>query len=132
MDLQAFGGWPGVLGLLTSRADLSAEQAGAAMAEILAGDATPAQIAGFMVALRMKGETVDELTGLVRAMLDVAETVPVDDPASLLDIVGTGGDRAHTINVSTLAALVAAGAGARVCKHGNRALRRPARRASRR
>lgn len=121
MDLQAFGGWPFVLGLLTSRANLEAEQARAAMAEILAGNATPAQTAGFIVALRMKGETVEELGGLVGAMLDVAEAVPLGDPSTVLDIVGTGGDRAHTINVSTLAALVAAGAGATVCKHGNRA-----------
>lgn len=121
MDLQGLGGWPAVLGPLTGRDDLTADQAAAAMAEILAGNATPAQIAAFIVALRMKGETVEELTGLVRAMLEVAERVPLDDASSVLDIVGTGGDRSHTINVSTLAALVAAGAGARVCKHGNRA-----------
>jgi anthranilate phosphoribosyltransferase len=119
--LDALGGWPAVLGPLTSGSDLTAAQAGAAMAEILDGAATPSQIAGFIVALRMKGETVDELTGLVGAMLAVAEVVPLTDPASVIDIVGTGGDRAHTINVSTLAALVVAGAGAKVCKHGNRA-----------
>jgi anthranilate phosphoribosyltransferase len=91
------------------------------MAEILDGAATPAQIAGFIVALRMKGETVEELGGLVDAMLAAAErvTLPSDEP--VVDIVGTGGDRAHTINVSTLSALVVAGAGGRVCKHGNRA-----------
>jgi anthranilate phosphoribosyltransferase len=119
--LDALGGWPAVLGPLTSGSDLTAAQAGAAMAEILDGAATPSQIAGFIVALRMKGETVEELTGLVGAMLAVAEVVPLADPASVIDIVGTGGDRAHTINVSTLAALVVAGAGAKVCKHGNRA-----------
>ena len=91
------------------------------MAEILAGAATPAQIAGFIVALRMKGETVDELAGLLGAMYGAAERVELDDPTGVVDVVGTGGDRSHTINVSTLAALVVAGAGGRVCKHGNRA-----------
>ena len=91
------------------------------MAEILDGAATPAQIAGFIVALRMKGETVEELAGLVEAMLAAAERVELDPGPDAVDIVGTGGDRAHTINVSTLAALVVAGAGGRVCKHGNRA-----------
>jgi anthranilate phosphoribosyltransferase len=91
------------------------------MAEILDGAATPAQIAGFIVALRMKGETVDELGGLVDAMLAAAERVTLAPDEPVVDIVGTGGDRAHTINVSTLSALVVAGAGGRVCKHGNRA-----------
>lgn len=118
---SGLGGWPGVLGTLTSGGDLSGDVAQAAMTEILAGDATPAQIAAFMVALRMKGETVDELGGLVDAMLAFAPVVPLDDPDSTMDIVGTGGDRAHTINVSTIAAFVVAGAGVRVCKHGNRA-----------
>lgn len=118
---QQAGAWPGVLGVLTSGADLSGAVAEATMAEILAGNATPAQIAAFMVALRMKGETVDELGGLVDAMLAVAAIVPLEDPAGTVDVVGTGGDRAHTINVSTIAAFVVAGAGARVCKHGNRA-----------
>ncbi|MGH9258639.1 MAG: anthranilate phosphoribosyltransferase, partial [Acidimicrobiales bacterium] len=118
---MSFEGWPAVLGTLSGRGDLTTGQARAAMSEILDGAATPAQIAGFIVALRMKGETVDELTGLVDAMLAAAERVdlPAGDP--VVDIVGTGGDRAHTINVSTLAALVVAGAGGRVCKHGNRA-----------
>lgn len=115
------GGWSGVLGVLASRGDLAGEVAEAAMAEILAGNATPAQIAAFMVALRMKGETVEELGGLVDAMLGVAATVPLADPATTMDVVGTGGDRAHTINVSTITAFVVAGAGAKVCKHGNRA-----------
>ncbi len=115
------GGWPGVLGTLTAGDDLPGPTAEAAMAEILAGNATTAQIAAFMVALRMKGETVDELGGLVDAMLGVAPTVPLADPAATVDVVGTGGDRAHTINVSTIAAFVVAGAGAKVCKHGNRA-----------
>jgi anthranilate phosphoribosyltransferase len=121
--LADLGGWPALLGVLTSRRDLTAEQAAAGMAEVLEGAATPSQIAGFIVALRMKGETVEELTGLLTAMLDAAEKVPVDglDTAHLIDTCGTGGDRSHTINVSTMAALVCAGAGASVCKHGNRA-----------
>jgi anthranilate phosphoribosyltransferase len=120
MPLTELGGWPAILGDLTSGRDLTVDQARAAMAEILDGAATPAQIAGFIVALRMKGETVDELTGLVDAMLAAAERVTLPDPGAVVDVVGTGGDRAHTINVSTLAALVVAGAGGRVCKHGNR------------
>jgi anthranilate phosphoribosyltransferase len=121
MEFDEVGGWPAILGTLAGRRDLTTEQACAAMAEILDGAATPAQIAGFIVALRMKGETVEELGGLVDAMLAAAErvTLPPDEP--VVDIVGTGGDRAHTINVSTLSALVVAGAGGRVCKHGNRA-----------
>jgi anthranilate phosphoribosyltransferase len=121
MGFDEVGGWPGVLGTLAVRRDLTTEQARAAMAEILDGAATPAQIAGFIVALRMKGETVDELGGLVDAMLAAAERVTLAPDQPVIDIVGTGGDRAHTINVSTLSALVVAGAGGRVCKHGNRA-----------
>jgi anthranilate phosphoribosyltransferase len=117
----AFAGWPAVLGTLARGGDLAGDQARAVMAEILEGAATPAQIAGFIVALRMKGETVDELAGMVDAMLAAAERVTLDPGVSAVDIVGTGGDRAHTINVSTLSALVVAGAGGRVCKHGNRA-----------
>ena len=89
------------------------------MSEIMDGSATPAQIAGFVVALRSKGETVDEVDGLVRAMY--LRATPISVPAPAVDVVGTGGDRAHTVNISTMAALVAAGAGARVVKHGNRA-----------
>jgi anthranilate phosphoribosyltransferase len=121
MRLEEAGGWPGVLGMLSQGRDLTAEEARAAMAEVLAGEATPAQIAGFIVALRMKGETVEELGGLVDAMLAAAEQVTLTIDGPVVDVVGTGGDRAHTINVSTLSALVVAGAGGRVCKHGNRA-----------
>ncbi|HEX8803158.1 MAG TPA: anthranilate phosphoribosyltransferase [Acidimicrobiales bacterium] len=121
MRFDELGGWPAILGALSGRRDLTADEARAAMAEILDGAATPAQIAGFVVALRIKGETVDELTGLVEAMLDAAERVALPDDVDAVDVVGTGGDRAHTINVSTLSALVVAGAGGRVCKHGNRA-----------
>jgi anthranilate phosphoribosyltransferase len=121
MEFDEVGGWPGVLGTLAARRDLTTEQARAAMAEILDGAATPAQIAGFIVALRMKGETVDELGGMVDAMLAASERVTLAPDQPVVDVVGTGGDRAHTINVSTLSALVVAGAGGRVCKHGNRA-----------
>ena len=115
------GGWPVVLGTLMEGGDLDADQARATMAEILDGAASPAQIAAFVVALRMKGETVVELVGMVDAMLDASTRVEIDTSGPVIDVVGTGGDRAHTINVSTLAALVVAGAGGRVCKHGNRA-----------
>ncbi len=111
--------WPDVLSRLISRADLSADQTGWAMREILAGDATPSQIAGFAVALRAKGETVEEVEGLVATMYEFAPPLTYDDRA--VDIVGTGGDRAHTVNISTMAALVTAGAGVPVIKHGNRA-----------
>ncbi|WP_426572545.1 anthranilate phosphoribosyltransferase [Aquihabitans sp. McL0605] len=115
------GGWASVLGTLTQRGDLDRATAAAAMGEILDGNATPVQIAGFIVALRMKGETTDELIGLVNAMLDRSVRVELDDPEGVIDLVGTGGDRSHSINVSTLAALTVVGAGGRVCKHGNRA-----------
>lgn len=110
--------WPEVLGTLVAGQDLSAEQTAWAMGEILLGEASPAQIAGFAVALRAKGETVDEVAGLVASMYDVATPLSID--GRLLDIVGTGGDRSMSVNISTMAAIVAAGAGARVVKHGNR------------
>jgi anthranilate phosphoribosyltransferase len=89
------------------------------MSEIMEGAATPTQIAGFGVALRMKGETAAEVSGLAAAMLDHA--TPISVPGPLVDLVGTGGDGAHTVNISTMGAIVAAAAGARVAKHGNRA-----------
>ena len=118
-SLDDFGGWPGVLGRLTSGHDLSGEEAAAALGEIFGGNATPAQTAAFMVGLRMKGETVEEMTGLVRGMYEFADTIPVD--GDVIDTCGTGGDRSSSINVSTIASFVVAGAGGRVCKHGNRA-----------
>jgi anthranilate phosphoribosyltransferase len=121
VTLDDLGGWTAVLSRLTSGSDLDAVQAEAAMSEILEGAATSAQIAGFIVALRMKGETVEELTGLVAAMIAKATRVPLPGLDRVIDIVGTGGDRSSSINVSTLAAIVIAGAGGRVCKHGNRA-----------
>ncbi len=110
--------WPDVLGSLVAGTDLTAEQTAWAMGEILSGEATPSQISGFAVALRAKGETIDELTGLVEAMYVVS--TPIAVPGRLLDVVGTGGDRSMSVNISTMAAIVAAGAGARVVKHGNR------------
>lgn len=110
--------WPDILGRLTSGIDLSAADARRAMSEIMAGEATAAQISAFIVALRMKGETVDELTGLVEGMR--AASVRVEAGPGLVDTAGTGGDRSGTFNISTTAALIAAGAGARVAKHGNR------------
>ncbi len=115
------GGWPVVLGNLMGGTSLSREAARAVMTEVLDGAASPAQIAAFMVALRMKGETVDELVGMVEAMLAASTRVEVDTSGPVVDLVGTGGDRAHTINVSTISALVVAGAGGKVCKHGGQA-----------
>jgi anthranilate phosphoribosyltransferase len=124
MTLEELGGWPFVLGRLSSGADLTSDQAAAALAEVLEGNATPSQLAAFIFGLRCKGETVEEMTGLVQAMVDAAERVPV--PAEvhgrLVDTCGTGGDRSGTINISTMAAFVVAGAGVPVCKHGNRSI----------
>lgn len=100
---------------------LTAGEAEAAMAVIMTGNATPAQIGGYLVALRMKGETVEEITGSARAMRSQATRVPLPLTGPLLDTAGTGGDGAHTFNVSTAAAFVIAGAGRKVAKHGNRA-----------
>jgi anthranilate phosphoribosyltransferase len=111
--------WPDLLGHLVRRVDQPAEAVGWAMRQILAGEATPAQLAAFMVALRGKGETVTELTGLVDVMLEFATPITVPGPA--VDVVGSGGDRMNTVNISTMAAIVAAAAGATVVKHGNRA-----------
>src|SRR2546425_12294890 len=98
---------------------LSEAEAAHAFETIMRGDATPVQIAGFIVALRMKGETVDELTGFARTARAVATPIQVD--GALLDTCGTGGDGLATFNISTLAAIVAAACGVRVAKHGNRA-----------
>ena len=119
--LADLGGWPAVLRRLLAREDLSRDEAGAALHDVLEGAATQAQLAAFLVGLRMKGETPEEMAGLVAAVLAHAEALPLADPAGVLDTCGTGGDRSGSINVSTLSALVVAGAGARVCKHGNRA-----------
>ncbi|MBK5217130.1 MAG: anthranilate phosphoribosyltransferase [Propionibacteriales bacterium] len=111
--------WPDILTALIAGNDVDSTAAAWAMEEILSGAATPAQIAGFAVALRAKGETLDELIGLVETMY--AHAAPLDVPGRIVDIVGTGGDRAKTVNISTMSAVAMAGAGANVVKHGNRA-----------
>jgi len=111
--------WPALLTTLLAGGSLSAADTEWAMTEVMAGEATPAQLAGFAVALRAKGETAAEVAGLVRAML--AAGTPLSVPGRCVDTCGTGGDRAHTVNISTMAALVVAGAGVPVVKHGNRA-----------
>lgn len=108
-----------MLGTLIRHEDLDSAAAKWAMDQIMAGDASAAQIASFAVALRSKGETAAEMAGLADAMLAVAHRIEVPGPA--VDVVGTGGDRSHSVNISTMAAIVVAGTGARVVKHGNRA-----------
>lgn len=104
------------------RQDLTASEAEAAMEIIMTGQATPAQIGSYLTALRMKGETVEEITGSARAMRLQAGHIPLElDGGPLVDTAGTGGDGAHTFNISTAAAFIIAGAGRRVAKHGNRA-----------
>ncbi|WP_051967596.1 anthranilate phosphoribosyltransferase [Kitasatospora mediocidica] len=117
--VQVVHTWPDVLSTLLNGANLARVDAAWAMDRIMSGEASPAQVAGFVVALRAKGETVDEIAGLVDAMYAHAEPLHIPGPA--VDIVGTGGDRAKTVNISTMSAIVAAAAGAKVVKHGNRA-----------
>jgi anthranilate phosphoribosyltransferase len=119
---EPFHDWATVMSTLVAGNDLDAATAGSVMTTILRGDASAAQIGGFLVGLRAKGETVDELDGLLAATLREATWVSLseDERSRCVDIVGTGGDGTHSVNVSTMAALVMAGAGAPVCKHGNR------------
>lgn len=111
--------WPDVLDSLLLGHDLGADDTAWVMDRIMRGEASDAQIAGFAVALRAKGVTVTEMTGLVRTMYEHANVIEV--PGATVDIVGTGGDRAKTVNISTMSAIVVAGTGAKVVKHGNRA-----------
>ena len=111
--------WPSVYAELIAGRDLDRASAEWAMGQIMSGEATPAQIAGFLIGLRAKGESVEEMRGLAEVMLAHSHRIEVEGPS--LDIVGTGGDRAHTVNISTMAAMVCAAAGVRVVKHGNRA-----------
>jgi anthranilate phosphoribosyltransferase len=115
--------WPHLIATLLRGANLSTTDTAWAMGEIMDGSATPAQVAGFVVALRAKGETPSEIAGLVAAMLANATSValPEEIRTRAIDVVGTGGDGAHTVNISTMAALLAAAAGVPVVKHGNRA-----------
>ncbi len=111
--------WPDLYTSLLQGHDLSTAQAAWAMEQVMSGEASPAQLAAFLVALRAKGESVEEMRGLADVMLAHANRIEVPGPS--LDIVGTGGDRAHTVNISTMASIVIASCGVRVVKHGNRA-----------
>ena len=117
--LADLGGAAGVLERLLDGVSLSLEESQVVMDHVFDGEADPAVIAGLLIALRAKGETADELTGMVRSMLSHAAPLTVNRP--VMDIVGTGGDQKHSVNISTMSALVVAGAGVAVCKHGNRA-----------
>ena len=121
--IDELGGWPALLTELLERRDLPAAHARTAMSVILSGEATAAQLIGFLVALKAKGETPEEISGLLDAVLEAGTQVPLSDALrdKAVDIVGTGGDRSHSVNVSTMAAIVTAGAGVPVCKHGARA-----------
>ncbi|MCK6080476.1 anthranilate phosphoribosyltransferase [Microbacterium sp. EYE_5] len=111
--------WPEILTTLLADEDLSVSESTWAMRQVMQGQATPSQLAAFLIALRAKGETVDEIVGFRDAILEAAVPLPV--PADVLDIVGTGGDRYGTVNVSTTAAVIIAATGVPVVKHGNRA-----------
>ena len=119
MVAEASPTWPRLLTSLLAGHDLSTDEVRWAMGRVMDGEASPVQLAGFLVALRAKGETIAELTGLVQEMLSRAHRFEV--PGRALDIVGTGGDLMHTVNISTMASLVAAGTGVRIVKHGGRA-----------
>ncbi|MQA93214.1 MAG: anthranilate phosphoribosyltransferase [Streptosporangiales bacterium] len=111
--------WSNLLATLLAGESLTSDDTAWAMNEIMNGEATDVQVAGFAVALRAKGEEVAEVAGMAESML--AHATPIEVPGPIVDIVGTGGDRAHTVNVSTMGAIVAAAAGVRLVKHGNRA-----------
>jgi anthranilate phosphoribosyltransferase len=111
--------WPRLLNRLLAREDLSSADTAWAMNEIMAGEATPVQVAAFVVALRAKGESPAEVAGMAATMVERATRVEL--PMACVDVVGTGGDGAHTVNISSMAAVITAAAGAPVAKHGNRA-----------
>jgi len=114
--------WPEILARLSRGESLSAPESEDALGVVLAGEATPAQVGAFLALLHAKGETAEEVTGLARAMMAASVPCPLDaDDAVVVDLVGTGGDRLASINVTTLAAFITAGSGVPVCKHGNRA-----------
>jgi anthranilate phosphoribosyltransferase len=115
--------WPEVLARLSRRESLTAAEAEETLKTVVTGEATPAQVGAFLTLLHAKGETAEEVTGLARAMVDAAVPCPLaqDDAERAVDLVGTGGDRLSSINVTTLASFITAGCGVPVCKHGNRA-----------
>ena len=121
-EIDVVGGWGTVIARVLSGEELDAATIATAVEVILQGDASPAQIAGFLVALRCRGETSSELSAMLDVVLTHSVEVPLNESQRSLaiDVVGTGGDGSHSINVSTMAAIVAAGAGTPVCKHGNR------------
>ena len=121
-EIDVVGGWGTVIARVLSGEELDAATIATAVEVILQGDASPAQIAGFLVALRGRGETSSELSAMLDVVLTHGVEVPLNESQRSLaiDVVGTGGDGSHSINVSTMAAIVAAGAGTPVCKHGNR------------
>lgn len=120
-SFEQLGRWPGVLTRLLAGTSLSVDEAAAVFEQILLGEADPVQIAALAMALRAKGESVEEMTGFVRAMVANALPLPLPPGMDVIDTCGTGGDRLRSINVSTIAALVVAATGAKVCKHGGRA-----------
>jgi anthranilate phosphoribosyltransferase len=122
-SLSRLGGWSGILTKLARREDLATEEVSAAFTEILSGLAMPSQIAAFAMGLRAKGETVAELSAALDTMYDYSVELPLraDERLAALCTCGTGGDRSHSINISTVSAFVVAGAGVSVCKHGGRA-----------
>ena len=122
-SIELVGGWSSVIAQLVSGEHLSSADAEVAMTAILRGEAQPSQIAAFVIALRAKGESADELQGMLAAVIGASGVVELPDniAARAIDIVGTGGDKSHSVNISTMASLVVAGAGVPVCKHGNRA-----------
>jgi anthranilate phosphoribosyltransferase len=120
---SSFMGWPALLTRVLDGAHLTSDEASAAISEILRGEATASQMTAFIVAMKAKGETAEELEGMLHAVRAAGNKVTLAPSVAerAIDIVGTGGDRSHSVNVSTMTALVVAGAGVPVCKHGNRA-----------